>query len=413
VAAVGILTAFRPGIRRADLRAAADYLGSAALPSGAWSPAMTPGTPVGLASPFSTSTNLARVAFSELFPDLAASRPLDRAQAMAVPAVARARHIIAGTIARIPLRGYQGDTALAGPAAPPWIDRTSGQMSPFHRMLWTVDDLLFFGWSCWSRVNSTMAPFFPLQMDRIPMGAWAFDDAGRVLVDRGDGAGFVRPEPNSTVLIPGPHEGLLSFGQPAIRHARDLHKAAGTAARHPAAMLVLKQVGGTPLTPEQKSQLISDWAMARDGENGGVAYLNQSMEAQELGTFDQHLVVDGRNAAAVDVARAASIPADLIDASPAHADLTYQNSRDNDRRFVDYGLGLYISAISGALSQDGITARGQRVAFDIEGWLAGTVPGQPTPPTPPAPAAVTTSPPIPQQPTPAPAVTTTTGEPPQ
>jgi hypothetical protein len=409
---VGLLTALRPGFRAADLKAAADYLGSAALPSGAWSPAITPGAPVGIASPFSTSTNLARVALSELFPDLLTAAPLDRAQAMAVPAVARARHIIAGTIARIPLRAYRGDTVLAGPDEPSWISSTSGQMSPYHRLLWTVDDLIFYGWSCWSRVNSTMAPNFPLQMDRLPMGAWAFDDAGRVLIDRGDGAGFVRPEPNSVFLIPGPHEGLLSFGQGAIRHARDLQKAAGTAARHPAAMLVLRQVGGQPLTPEQKAQLISDWAMAREGENGGVAYLNQSMEAQELGTFDQHLVVEGRNAAAVDVARAASIPADLIDASPAHADLTYQNSRDNDRRFVDYGLGLYISAISGAASQDGITPRGQRVAFDIEAWLAGTVPGQPTPPAPPAPAAVVTSPPIPQQPTPAPAASTT-GEPPQ
>jgi hypothetical protein len=406
---VGPLAALRPGTSTADLIAAAAALpaSGAALPAGSWSPA-SPGAPAGLASPWSNTDNLARVVWSELFPDLAMLRPLDRAQAMAVPAMARARHIIAGTIARIPLRAYRGAQLLGGAEEPSWVEQQDGQMSPFHRMLWTVDDLLFYGWSAWSRVNSATPPNFPIRMDRIPMGQWAFDDAGRVMVDRLDGAGFRYPDPGTVALIPGPHEGVLSFGQGAIRHARDLQRAAATAARHPAAMLVLQQTGGTPLTREERRELVQDWANARDGDNGGVAYLNQSLEAKELGTFDSHLVVDGRNAAAVDIARDASIPADLIDASPAHADLTYQNSRDNDRRFIDYGVGLYMSAISGALSQDGVTPRGQRVAFDLEDWLAGQVPGQPanSPQMSPAPAANT------RPPTPAPAATTS-GETPQ
>jgi hypothetical protein len=33
--------------------------------------------------------------------------------------------------------------------------------------------------------------------------------------------------------------------------------------------------------------------------------------------------------------------------------------------------------MSGRLSQDDVTPRGNRVAFDVERWLAGTVPGQP------------------------------------
>jgi hypothetical protein len=91
-------------VRPADLRAAA------ALPAGAFAPA-SPGARPGVASPWSNQDNLARVVLADLFPDLAQLRPLDRAQAMAVPAMARARHIIAGTIARIPLRGYRGDTS--------------------------------------------------------------------------------------------------------------------------------------------------------------------------------------------------------------------------------------------------------------------------------------------------------------
>lgn len=386
--------------------AAALLPASPALPPGTWSPS-APGSPRGVASPWSNSDNLARVAWAELFPGMAAHLPLDRHQAMRVSAVARARHIIAGTIARIPLRGWRGDTVLEGPAEPSWIESTSATMSPFHRMLWTVDDLLFYGWSCWSRQNG--ADGFPLQMDRIPMGQWAFDDAGRVMVDLLDGAGFRYPPAGSVALIPGPHEGILSFAADDVRHARDLMRAAHTAARHPSAMLALKQTGGTPLERDERRQLVQDWADAREGLNGGVAFLNQSLDVQELGTFDAHLVVEGRNAAAVDIARHASIPADLIDASPAHADLTYQNSRDNDRRFVDYGVGLYMAAISGALSQDGLTPRGQRVAFDLESWLQGTVPGQPAdtpaPTPPPAPAATTPTTTPPPAPAPGPGET--------
>jgi hypothetical protein len=96
------------------------------------------------------------------------------------------------------------------------------------------------------------------------------------------------------------------------------------------------------------------------------------VDAVELGSFDGHLLESGRNAAAVDIARHASIPADLIDASVTESSLHYSTSRDNDRRFIDYGLGFYMSCISARLSQDDVTPRGQRVAFDLEEWLAGS-----------------------------------------
>jgi hypothetical protein len=127
------------------------------------------------------------------------------------------------------------------------------------------------------------------------------------------------------------------------------------------------------------------WADAREGENGGVAYLPPGIDAQELGTFDQHLVLDGRNAAAVDIARHASLPADMVDAT-TEGSLVYQNRVDNDRRGLDYGIGGYMSAISARLSQNDACPAGNRHAFDVEEWLNANVPGQDTTPdTPPAP----------------------------
>jgi hypothetical protein len=127
--------------------------------------------------------------------------------------------------------------------------------------------------------------------------------------------------------------------------------------------------------------ILNDWRQARlNPDGGGVAWLG-GVEAVELGAFAQHLVIDGRNAADVDVARHAYIPADLIDASVPESSLHYSTSRDNDRRAIDYGLGAYMSAVSGRLSQDDVNPRGQRVAFDLERWLEGAapLPGQPRP----------------------------------
>ena len=58
---------------------------------------------------------------------------MSRGQAMRIPAVSRSRHIIAGTIARIELGAYKGDTRLESPAEPAWLSRTDGPLSPLGR----------------------------------------------------------------------------------------------------------------------------------------------------------------------------------------------------------------------------------------------------------------------------------------
>jgi hypothetical protein len=392
---VGFLGALRPGIGEAQLTAAAALVGPA---------------PLGIAAPWAPPHHLASVVWADIFGKTDA--PLTRAEAMRVPAVARARHIICSTVARDPLRFYRDGEPLE---ASSWLTATSVGMSAFHRDTWTADDLLFYGWSCWRRVRNT-APddrgrVFPLEVARVPMEGWALEpDTGRVLLLEGDGAGGTRQRPARTdeiILIPGPHEGLLVDGVDAIRHAADLHRASRKAARHPSAYLGLKlQPGAIPLkrrsddeTEVTAETVVRDWAAAREGENGGVAYLGQ-LDADELGTFSEHLVIEGRNAAAVDIARHASIPADLIDATVAAASLQYSTSKDNDRRAIDYGIGFYMGAISARLSLDDVCPRGQRAAFDLEEWLKTEGPAAPGRPETAAPAPGMT-----------PAPTTTAGDP--
>ncbi len=372
------LRALLPGIRPSDLSAAVATVTPASLD---------------LASPWAPTHNLARVLDGLVLADVFGSgvvRPVTRAEAMQVPAVARARHIIAGTVARIPLRAYRGGQVLEGPAAPPWITSTAGRVSPYHRNLWSADDLLFHGWTYWARTNGVDGK--PLRMDRIPMGRWSVDDVGRVLV--ADSLGVHRLVDQRTVVaIPGPHEGILTAAAATIRHAADLQRAASMAAKHPSAYLVLEQTAGTPIKYEDADPTVvtvqstlRDWRKGRD-EGGGVGFVPLGLKASELGSFDQHLVTEGRNAAAVDVARVCSLPADLLDAA-GPSSLTYATTRDNDQRAIQYGVGLYLSAFSAHLSLDETMPHGTEVRFAIEDWLESPLlessPARPA--APPAPA---------------------------
>jgi hypothetical protein len=77
---VGVLARLRPGIAPADLTAASALADPYVMP-------------VALGSPWAPVSALEPVIIEDIFGALPA-RPLSRAQAMRIPAVARARHVI-------------------------------------------------------------------------------------------------------------------------------------------------------------------------------------------------------------------------------------------------------------------------------------------------------------------------------
>lgn len=310
-----------------------------------------------------------------------------RAQAMSVPAVKRARGIICTTIARIPLRAYRGTEPIN--PQPLWIDRTDGPVSPYHRMVWTVDDLLFYGWSLWAVSRDARGQV--IAADRVPFDQWRIESDGTIVYVQPNGV-ETPADPRSVVLIPGSDEGLLEASGGAIRHAADLLANAAKAAENPAAYIDLHQTNDTPITDEQRRELIAGWVAARRGENGGVAFSSAGIEVRELGAPIEHLLVEGRNAAALDIARAMSLPGSAIDATVDKASLNYETQEGKAADLIDYGLSAYMSPIAARLGMDDIAPRGTAVRFDLEAetgphGTAGTPDdgGASTNPTPPAP----------------------------
>jgi hypothetical protein len=284
--------------------------------------------------------------------------PVTRAMAMAVPAVAKARHVLCSVVGPLPLVSFAAD--VKDPEQPLWMQRTDGDLSPFHRMLWTVDDLLFYGWSLWAAKRGAPTDGSPLlAAARVPQDRWSVDSDGFIQVDN------QRVQAGQAILIPGPHEGLLNDSPTIIRMAADNLQAAANAARNPNPNVDLHYTGDEPQSQDDIDSLLKVWSDARRGMNGGVGYTNKLVEAKTLGSHLDKLLIEGRNADAVDIARAAGVTASSVDATAAGASLEYTTATTRNQELLDYGVKFYMDAISSRLSQDDCVPRGHRTAFDV------------------------------------------------
>jgi HK97 family phage portal protein len=295
---------------------------------------------------------------------------INRNDAMQVPAVSRARNIIAGTIAELGLESYneitgakiQGRSLLRQPD--PALPR-------IVTMCWTVEDLLFRGHAFWlvlavdpedgrpseaRRIDPTRVTFTTdLETDEIVNGFYL---DGNLLPANGIG---------SLIMFSGIDEGLLNRGGRTIRTALELEMAVSRMAAEPNPTMVIKNTG-VDLPPEQVSSLLSQWKLAR--QQRSTAYLSGPLDVTTFG-YDatQMQLTESRLNTAAEIARLCNIPAWYINAESASA--TYSNVSQERRSLVDFSLKPYMACISERLTMNDLTPRGQIVKFDIDDYLRG------------------------------------------
>jgi hypothetical protein len=310
---------------------------------------------------------------SVVFADIVGSAdylPLTRAAAMSVPAVARARHLTAGAIAKLPLYAMRIDQRVS--VQPYWTQGTDGQagtaadlarrgitpQSPWSRMLWTIDDLMFYGVSAWLTTERYLEDNRPARMLRIPYAAWTANDDGTIT----DTDGHPYPA-GDVVLIPGPHEGVLTFARRTITAAAELEQTAADVARRPF-RLELHQLTDVTLDPLERRQIVTD-VRAALAANDGILFTNAAIETKEHRLDSEQLLVAGRNASALDIARDVSMPAAMLDATTEGASLEYATLQGRNQHWIDYGLSLYMEPVTARLGMDDVIPAGQRMAFDL------------------------------------------------
>ncbi len=305
-----------------------------------------------LATPWS-SGDLQRIVFEDVF---GSELPVNtRNAAMRLGTIARARNLVVSALSAAPL--YELEDGQRVEHQPAWITQTGDGSSPELRTAWTVDDLIFYGWSCWSRHWDGDTE---VARSRINQDDWTVNEDGRVEVNG------VEVADRDVILIPGLHEGLLSFGIDVLGDARALYAAVRKRIQNPAAAIDLHQTDGPDLTDDEIDALVDRYAAQRARTNGAIGYTSRNLEINELGAqADAQLMIEARNAAADDLARIIGVHAGMVDATAPKASLNYETQTGRNQEFVDFDLALYMTPLTARLSLDDVTAPGRRVAFDL------------------------------------------------
>lgn len=294
---------------------------------------------------------------------------IDRATAMSVPSVARARNIICGTIGSLPLEQYNRITgAHIEPARV--INQPDPRVAGFVVYNWLAEDIWLHGVGfglvldayaedgrvrSWTRLDPRrVQPLYNQTMTAI--------DGYRV-----DGVVAPAAGIGSIIRFDGADEGFLNRAGRTIQAAVELEKAALLYAKEPVPSMVLKSTG-TNLTSERIAKLLESWRNSRATRS--TAFLNADVEMKEIGFDPKALqLTEARQYVALEIARAAGIPAYFLSAETTS--MTYSNATSERRSLVDFSLRPILASIEKRLSLPDICASTTEIRFDLDDFLRG------------------------------------------
>ena len=292
--------------------------------------------------------------------------PISRAEAMSVPAMARARNLICGVIATIPMELFDKKTGEKLSNQLPWVDQPDYRQPRSITIASTVDSLLFHPVAYWEVIKE-YSDGRPADM------AWVSNDRvsaklkeRNTVVDFYTVDGNPRPMNGVSSLITFQSiagDGVLTTGAQTLRSAIDVQKAAAIAAQTPQATGHLKNTGAD-LTPEKVAELKATWKSNRQAN--AVSYLTSTLDFIP-NTFSpaEMLYTEAIQYFATQIARLCNLSGYLLDAEVTKS-MTYQNVIDERKNFVDFTLRPFIASIEDRLSMDDICPRGQMVRFAID-----------------------------------------------
>lgn len=288
-----------------------------------------------------------------------------RQDAASVPAIARCRNLIAGTIATIPLETYLKSTGEELPNMV-WVDQPDKRQPREVTLAWTVDSLFYYGVAYWMveevyQDDQRPARFSWVQNDRVTV-KYA---ANNTIVDYYMINNVRVPDSGvgSLVTFQAMDQGLLLRNATTIRAAIDIERAAAIAAQTPMGSGYIKNTGAD-LPDEQVQGVLNAWRTARQSKS--TAFLTSTLEFNPISFSPKDMMYnEAKSYLALDLARACNVPAVMLDAEIIKSN-TYQNVLDQRKEFAAYTLMPYLYAISCRLSMDDLTPRGQEIRFAID-----------------------------------------------
>ncbi len=309
---------------------------------------------------------------SDLFPDL--DLPVDRALALSIPAVSKARNLLVSCIAKFPLRVWRWDetnkTDTDVTSNHRWLFATDGFQSPHERMAATIDDAIFYGVSLWlvDRSETETDGFRRkiIRAEHCPYDWWTVDDNGVdiVVADPDDAESERVLELGEFILFDFPFAGLLTVAARTLRGARDQEIAWVGRAKNPIPMIDLHRTGDyVEMESGETQQMIDDWAKARLSPNGAIGSTPDGIDVNVYGDVKPELMIEGRNAVRTDVGSFLNVRVAMLDGTIGLDSLTYTTKEGERNAFFEFDLPFWTDPIEAVLSMDDVVPRGSRVRF--------------------------------------------------
>lgn len=291
---------------------------------------------------------------------------VSRAEAMAVPTVARARNLIVGTISTLPVHLFRKSTGEEL-GSPRWLEQPDYRQPRSVTLSATVDALFHFGVAYWEvteiyeGIDGRPSAFAFVNNDRVSFNLNQNNtEVLNYLVD-----GVARPQwgIGSLITFQGINEGILNNGGRTIRAALDLEKAAAIAAATPIPSGYISN-SGADLPPDQITGLLSQWKLAR--QQRSTAFLSASLQYHATSFSPKDMMYsEAAQHLSTQLARLCNIPAYMV-SSEMNNSMTYSNVMDERRQFVDMTLKPLYAAIEDRLSMNDITNSQNYVRFSID-----------------------------------------------
>ena len=291
---------------------------------------------------------------------------VSRAEAMTVPAVARARNLICQTIGTLPrqLIANRDGTILGTPLL---LKQPDPSVPASYTYAWTVDDLLFYGVAYWLVLTTYKENGRPATARRIDPQriSYSLDASGYNIIGyQLDGNDLPQ---GALIAYYGTEEGILARAGRTIRAAIELEKAAQRYAEEALPSVVIRNTG-PDMPADEVQSLLDTWKSGRASR--ATAYLSGSLTAETLGMDPASLqLTDARAYLATEIGRLAGIPAWYLNAS--NNGMVYSNVTQERRDLIDFSLRPYLSIIEDRLSMSDITAGGTTVRHDYDDFLRG------------------------------------------
>jgi HK97 family phage prohead protease len=296
--------------------------------------------------------------FGAQWPSAALAPRVSRAEALSVPAVLRARNLIAGTIGSLPLTMHSPRRE-----ATDWTLFAQPEVDVPRSVSVTrlVEDLVFDGIGWW-RVEKFGWHGYPVQVRRLDPCTVTVQPDGRVMVE-----GRYVPD-SDLVRFDSPNPPLLTTAARAIRTCLTLETAASRYAASPQPTGMFTPADGVdPADPADVQAVLDAWEDAR-AKGGATAFVGAALKFQALQWSAEDLQLnEARQHAVLEIARATGL--DPEDLGVSTTSRTYQNAESRRLDLLDFVLGPWVSAIQDRLSMSDCAMRGYYAKFAFAGLL--------------------------------------------